>query len=55
VSSSLHLRRLHFRQRIKRALDVLQVLILKMQIDERGLDASVAEEFFDGEEIGAGF
>jgi hypothetical protein len=43
------------RQLIERTLDLLQVLMMHVEIDQRGLDAFVAEKVFDREEVGAGF
>jgi len=40
---------------VKRTDDFLEILMLDVQVDERGLDAGVAEKLLDGEKIGARF
>jgi len=40
---------------VERADDFLEILLLDVQVDERGLDAGVAEKLFDGEKISARF
>jgi hypothetical protein len=35
--------------------DFLEILLLNVQVDERGLDAGVAKKLLDGEKIGARF
>jgi len=40
---------------IKRADNFLEIILLDVQVDQRGLDAGVAEQLFDGEKIGARF
>jgi len=40
---------------IERTDNFLQILVLDVQVDERGLDAGVAEKLLDGEKIGARF
>jgi hypothetical protein len=40
---------------IEWADDFLEILVLDVQVDERGLDAGVAQEFLNGEKIGARF
>jgi hypothetical protein len=40
---------------IERTDDFLEIILLDVQVDQRGLDAGVAEKLFDGEKIGARF
>jgi hypothetical protein len=40
---------------VERANDFLEILLLDVQVDERGLDAGVAQELLDSEKIGARF
>jgi hypothetical protein len=40
---------------VERTDDFLEILVLDVQVDERGLDAGVAEKLFDGEKIGPSF
>jgi len=35
--------------------DFLEILVLEVQVEERGLKAGVAEQLLDGEKIGARF
>jgi hypothetical protein len=40
---------------IERTDNFLEILVLDVQVDERGLDAGVAQKLLDGEKIDAGF
>jgi hypothetical protein len=40
---------------VERTDDFLEILVLDVQVDERGLDAGVAEQLLDGKKIGARF
>jgi hypothetical protein len=40
---------------VERTDDFLEILLLNVQVDERGLDAGVAEKLLNGEKIGARF
>jgi hypothetical protein len=43
------------RQQIERTLDLLQVLVMHVEIDQRRLKTFMAEEIFDREEVGTRF